>query len=86
MAGDQEQEDAGKKLCQSDIAKVDGAAGDLVDLPANGHGLRLSADDREQAGELEEPEISMLECSTWRHKGRLGHAINLHGLAARSIA
>jgi len=61
VAGGEHEDGAGKKEGEAGIAEVDGAMGELVDLPGDGDGLRLRAEDGEQPGELVAAKISMAE-------------------------
>ena len=47
----------GKNWVRADESEVEGAAGELVDLPADGHGLHLDGDDAEKSRGLVEPEV-----------------------------
>lgn len=57
MSGEKEKEEAGKKLGETDESEVEGAAGDLVGLPADGDRLHLHGRDGEEARYLEVAEV-----------------------------
>ena len=61
MSGNREQQNCRQKLRQPDIPQIERPVGDLVNLPAHGHGLHLNRGDNEEPGDLEKHESGMRE-------------------------
>ena len=82
MSGQEEEHDAGEELCESDEAKIKGAAGERINLPADGDSLHLRGRGREEAPGEEEAKAGITECDSavgqdfivWGRAGRTGNA------------
>jgi hypothetical protein len=61
VPGDEEEQDAGKKLCEADEAEVERSVRDFVDLPADGDRLHLERGHDEEARDLVEREVGIRE-------------------------
>jgi len=61
VAGHENQQRRGKKLHQPDHPEVERAAGQVVDLPADGNGCDLTGEPRETSREKKEQKRSLLE-------------------------
>ena len=57
VAGGQHEEEPGQEQCEAGVAERERGVGDLVDLPGDGDGLRLGAEDDKQPRGLIEAEI-----------------------------
>jgi hypothetical protein len=64
VSGKEEERKSRQELCQAGVTEVDGAVGDLVDLPADGHRLHFERDHDEETRQSEGNEIRMRKRST----------------------
>jgi hypothetical protein len=53
VAGNRKQQDSREKLREADVAEIERALGDFVDLPSHGHRLHLDGDDDQKSRDLE---------------------------------
>ena len=72
-AGPQAQPPEGRELRQADQAQVEQAAGDLVDLPADGDALHLHREGAEEAAGKVEGEVTVAQDGQAAGRGQQGH-------------